>query len=164
MTTTMTEPHYVYAFDEFGEAHAAQVYDFVYNERQYRLVFKADDPLMIKCGGVYTITGQSGVYDFLNQFYGDEIEWAYCKGCDCESPYELSATFGPRSEWGEVSTAAECLVCTELFVVSYDQECALCGYSIRFDGNVEGKDMYINQGGARTCDMRDENAPAHVPF
>ena len=141
----------------------AVLYDF----KDCTLVFSPELSLSTKCYAVYErFKSQYAVYDFLNEFYPDDHKWAYCEACDCESPYEPRVEFSPITGGGITrgTTVSECLVCGSLITVSYDDECGLCGYSIRFDGmSDDGQPMYIGRDGARTCDTRDENAPAHVP-
>lgn len=86
--STKAQPDYVYMFDDGGTPESAYIYDFHYGDRTYTLVFSAEASLYDKCLAIYNLTGQSGVYSFVNQNYADYIEWGVCVPCDCESPYE----------------------------------------------------------------------------
>lgn len=86
--TTAAQPDFVYMFDDGGSPQSAYIYDFNYNDRQYTLIFSVCMNLYDMCVGVYSLTGQSGVFSFVNQHYVDDIEWGVCIPCDCESPFE----------------------------------------------------------------------------
>ena len=83
-----TVPDFVYMFEN-GTPEDAYVYDFKYADRQYMLIFNAEESLYDKCLGVYNLTSQYGVYDFVNQFYADLVEWGICVPCEHESPFDL---------------------------------------------------------------------------
>jgi hypothetical protein len=42
-----------------------------------------------KCLKVYENTGQSGVFDFINEHFPN-TEWLYCEPCEIESPQDGS--------------------------------------------------------------------------
>ena len=86
--TITTEPDFVYMFEN-GTPENAYIYDFNYNDRQYMLIFNAETSLYDKCLGIYNLTSQYGVYDFVKQNYADHVEWGVCVPCESWSPYDL---------------------------------------------------------------------------